>query len=76
MAAAAPARLLPPLNLGGAQGVVPILRPGRRPLAHDGLGARIRLLDLRLQEIATRVVVEAAMDQRAPGQPLLDLPAR
>jgi len=25
--------------LGGAQGVVPVLRPGRWPLAHDSLGA-------------------------------------
>jgi len=39
----------------GAQGVVPVLRPRRRPLAHDGLGARVRLLD-QLADGTIRVV--------------------
>ncbi len=79
----APARppvvLLPrPLRASGrgTQGVVPVLRAGRGPLTHDGLGTRIRLLDLLPQLIAARVVVEAAMHQRAPGQARVDLPAR
>lgn len=33
--------LLPVL---GAQGVVPVRRPGQWPLTHDSLGARVRLL--------------------------------
>ncbi len=48
--------LLAPLD--GAQRVVPVLGPGWRPLAHDGLGARVRLLDLLPQLISADVVVE------------------
>jgi len=60
----------------GAQGVVPVLGPCRRPLAHDGLGARVRLLHLRPQLVTAGVVVEAAMHERLPCQPLVDLPTR
>jgi len=35
--------------LGGAQRVVPVRRPGRWPLTHDSLGARVRLLYPHLQ---------------------------
>ncbi len=48
-AAAARAGFLPPLGLGKAQGVVPILRPGRGPVPLDGLGARVRFLYLCLR---------------------------
>jgi len=45
----------------GAQGVVPVLGPVRRPLPHNGLDARVRLLHLCPQLVAAGVVVEAAM---------------
>jgi len=51
--------ILGPLLLSalGAQGVVPVLGPGRGPLAHDRLGARVRL----------------HLANSHPGQPLWDL---
>jgi len=49
MAVAARAGFLPPLGLGGAQSIVPVLRPGRGPVPLDGLGARVRFLYLCLR---------------------------
>ncbi len=44
--------------------------------AHDSLGARVRVPHLLPQLVAAGVVVEAAMDERAPGQLLVDVPAQ